>query len=73
MDETLSETPPQVSLGAPHPLEKDRSAVNQGQIDKFHELLDQTLVNLGIKDDLSRIFNFDETGLSGKKSMVNRK
>ena len=58
---------PQVSLRTPHPLEKDRSAVNQGQIDQYYELLDQTLVKLGIKDDPTRIFNFDETGFSGKE------
>ena len=63
---------PQVSLRTPHPLEKDRSAVNQGQIDQYYELLDQTLVKLGIKDDPTRIFNLMKL-VSLEKSMVNRK
>ena len=58
---------PEVSLRTPQPLEKDRSTVSQGQIDQFYELLDQTLVKLGIKDHPSRNFNFVETGFSGKE------
>lgn len=58
---------PQLSLRTPHPLEKDRSLVSQDRVDKFYTLLNETLTRLGIKDDQTKIINFDETGFSGKE------
>lgn len=56
----------ELSLRKPHGLEHVRSEIKPEQIEGFYSLLETTLNRLGIKDDPTRIFNFDETGFSSK-------
>jgi hypothetical protein len=58
---------PQLSLRTPHPLEKNRAAVSNTQIQDYYTILDSALDKLGIKDDPTRIYNFDESGFSGRE------
>ena len=58
---------PDISLRKPHPLERERLSLSREQISHYFKLLSDTLDQLDIKDDPTRIFNLDETGFSGKE------
>ncbi|XP_045166969.2 uncharacterized protein LOC123530264 [Mercenaria mercenaria] len=62
----------EVSLRKPHGLSRVRSKVTNEQINEFYKLLDETLQKLRIKNDPTKIFSFDETGLH-PKCLVGRK
>ena len=49
-----------------HPLESSRATLQKSHVIEYFDLLDNTLNNLGIIDEPSRVFNCDDSGFSGK-------